>query len=142
MVSCIDFHLTHLTTQYNLGAGSIKPNQDSGDEEEEESVNTHEAWVDFLDDNNGVMCLKPLAQVGALGGTKRSLSIALSEFVRQAWSEYKFVTLYFLYLTSISKDNQAEKAKFPGQILGTSQTNWLIPNFSWTFHSSTLTGCN
>jgi hypothetical protein len=98
--------------------------------------------MEFLHDKDGVMSLKTLEEAKALGGTKRSLSMALSEFVRWAWSEYDHGALYFLYLTLTSKDNQAEETKLPGQTLGTNQRNCSIPNFSWISHSSTLIGCS
>jgi hypothetical protein len=117
-----------------------KPNpDDSEDEEPEESGN--EAWRDFLKVKDEVMSLKTLKQAKALGGRKRSLSMALSEFIRQAWSEYGFVVLYFLYLTLVCKNNQAGKPRLPGQILGINQAIWLTLNFCWISHFSTLTGC-
>src|ERR1700712_4912036 len=95
----------------------------------------------FISVKDGIMSLKKLEQAKNLGGTKRSLSVALSQFVRHAWSEYSPAVLYSLYLTLVSKNNQAGKVRLPGQISGISQTFWLIADFSWTPHFSILTGC-
>jgi len=76
-------------TQYNLGTSSIKPNQD-GSEDEESEEPSNEAWREFLNIEDEVMSLKTLGQAKSLGGNKRSLSMAFSEFIRQAWSEYSF----------------------------------------------------
>jgi hypothetical protein len=98
--------------------------------------------MQFLREKDGVLSLKTLSQAKALGGNKRSLSSALSEFVRQAWSEYSFAALYSLYLTLVSKNNQAERARLPGKTSSKSQTNLLTLSFSWMTHSSTLIGCD
>lgn len=87
------------------------------------------------------MSLKTLGQAKSLGGNKRSLSMAFSEFIRQAWSEYSFYGALFPLSNFVSKNNQGERIKLPGQILGINQAIWLILNFCWTSHFSILIGC-
>ena len=77
--------------------------------------------MEFLSDKDGVLSLKKLSQVK--GGSKHTLTPALSEFIRQTWSEYSFVAIYSLHLTLVSKNNQAEKIRLPGQTSGINQIN-------------------
>ena len=79
----IDSYCFHLLTLV-LGVGHTKPNR--RDEEEEEVVEMAVIpWMELLNEENGVLSLKPQAEVDA---NRDDLGFAWREVLRQAWSKY------------------------------------------------------
>lgn len=86
--------ITHLVILAS-GVGITKLNKKMGEEDggSEEPVNN--AWMELLDDSEGLLCLKPWKEVTAVKATKANIAIALREMMRQAWGEYILFCHYF-----------------------------------------------
>ena len=84
------FNLTLLV----LGVGSLEPNE-GADEQDEGPVTKAEAWRQLLTDE-APLSLKKWTEVGALKANKSSIGLALREYMRQAWGECLFVTVFLI----------------------------------------------
>ena len=82
------------------GVGSTKPNQREDGEDEEPEELGNEAWMKLLDDDDGVLSLKPWEEVTAAKANKINIALALREVMRRTWGEY-FFYYQFPHLTLV-----------------------------------------
>ena len=94
-----------------LGVGNLEPNEGGDEQDEEESnVTKDEAWKILLKDQKP-LGLKSWAEVTSLKANKANMSLALREFMREAWGEILFIYYHFPHLTSIYSENSGRRGK-------------------------------
>lgn len=81
MVLYTDLYSFHLLTVVLVGS--------TEDEDEEDPENpAGDAWMQLLDEENGVYFLKPLEEVNDMKANRESIVYACRVIMRQAWSEH------------------------------------------------------
>jgi len=94
--------IPHLLTLV-LGVGSIKPNEGGDNEDGDPEELADSAWMQLLDEEDGVYSLKPWEQVLELKANGNNIGQAFREFIRQAWSECGLImNIHFLNQISVS----------------------------------------
>lgn len=95
--------------------GSTRPNEGGEGEDEDPGELAKDAWVQLLNEDDGVYSLKPWKEVLKAKANKTSIGLACREIMRQAWSEYYLIAnAHFLNLILVIQNNQAEGERLPG----------------------------